>query len=174
MKWYIVRTQSNREKTVSEKLIKESSENGLLHNMIGKVVVPIEKRVSVKNGKKIFREKVMYPGYVFVEVASIGELNNFLKNCEGASGLLTDKGGNIQSISSSEIERMIGISKKMDENAEFNFVVGQEVIITDGPFSSFNGVVEYINDQRVKVSVMIFGRKTPLELNINQIDKIHD
>jgi transcriptional antiterminator NusG len=62
----------------------------------------------------------------------------------------------------------------MDENAEFNFVVGQEVIITDGPFSSFNGVVEYINDQRVKVSVMIFGRKTPLELNINQIDKIHD
>lgn len=173
MKWYIVRTQSNRERVVSEKLIKESSENGQLVGKIGKVIVPVERKVSARNGKKIFREKVMYPGYVFVEVASVGDLTNYLKNCAGASGLLANKGGDLQSISDAEVERMIGITQNIDENAELSFVVGQEIVITDGPFSSFNGVIEFINDQRVKVSVMIFGRKTPLELSINQIDKIN-
>lgn len=173
MKWYIVRTQSNRERFVSEKLIKESSENGQLFGKIGKVIVPVERKVSARNGKKIFREKVMYPGYVFVEVLAIGELTNYLKNCDGASGLLSNKGGELQLISDSEVERIIGITQTIDENAELSFAVGQEIVITDGPFSSFNGVIELINDQRVKVSVMIFGRKTPLELSINQIDKIN-
>jgi transcriptional antiterminator NusG len=173
MKWYIVRTQSNRERSVSEKLIKESSEDGMLFGKIGKVVVPVERKVSARNGKKIFREKVMYPGYVFVEVSVIGELTNYLKNCDGASCLLSSKGGELQSISDSEVERMIGIIQNIDETAELSFVVGQEIVITDGPFSSFNGIIEYINDQRVKISVMIFGRKTPLELSINQIDRIN-
>lgn len=173
MKWYIVRTQSNRERVVSEKLIKESSENGELVGKIGKVVVPVERKVSARNGKKIFREKVMYPGYVFVEVSAIDELTNYLKNCPGASGLLANKGGDLQSISDAEVERMIGITQTIDESAELSFVVGQEIVITDGPFSSFNGVIEFINDQRIKVSVMIFGRKTPLELSINQIDRIN-
>ncbi len=174
MKWYIVRAQSNRERSVSEKLIKES-EKGSLVGKIGRVLVPTEKSVGVRNGKKVTREKVMYPGYIFVETNAIGELTFFVKGCDGATGLLQSKSGVIQPLHNAEVDRMLGVQQEIIEKAEVEnrFVVGEEVKILDGPFTSFTGTIESITDQKVRVSVLIFGRKTPVELNILQIDKVY-
>lgn len=171
-KWYIVRAQSNRERSVAEKLKKEA-EKGDLMGVVERVLVPTEKSFFLKNGKKVTREKVMYPGYIFVETKSIGELAHFVKGCDGATGLLSDRSKLPQVLSLKEVERMIGIQEQVTTEQETSnkYIVGEEVKILDGPFSNFNGTIETINEQRVKVAVMIFGRKTLVELNTMQIDK---
>lgn len=173
-KWYVVRVQSNREKSVSEKLIKEG-EKGDLVGKIGRVIVPMEKTFFMKNGKKVMREKVMYPNYIFVETNAIGELKYFIKGLKGVSGLLTNKDGVVQPLTQVEVDKMLGeyqISK--EKEISNTFIVGEEVKILDGPFATFNGFIEEINGQKVKVSVLIFGRKTPIELNVLQIEKKWD
>lgn len=172
MKWYIVRSQSNREKSVSEKIIKESEKGDLL-GKLGRILVPSEKSFYVKDGKKITRDKVLYPGYIFVECNAIGELKYFVKGCNGAQGFLTDRAGEIQSLKDYEVERMLGLQKESEEKQELGpvYMIGQEIKILDGPFSSFTGSVESLDTDKVKVAVMIFGRKTLVELKIQQIDK---
>lgn len=173
MKWYIVRAQSNRERSVSEKIMKEA-EKGDLMNKVGRVVVPFEKSFFMKNGKKVVREKVMYPGYIFVETNAIGELKYFIKGCNGASGFLTNRAGDIQALQQTEIDRMLGVQKEAEEKEiETTFVYDEEIKIIDGPFNGFVGTIEEIRekDQKVKVGVLVFGRKTLMELSINQIDK---
>jgi transcriptional antiterminator NusG len=167
-KWYIVRTQANREKSVSEKIIKASS-NEL--SGVTQVILPIEKTFHMKSGKKIKREKVLYPGYIFVKCSAVGELKFFLKECNGATGFLTNKSGDIQELSEIEVSRMIGIVEDLKNDTEDPFIVGEEIKITDGPFQTFLGTIEKIEGQKVKVSVSIFGRKTPLDLDVTQIDK---
>lgn len=170
-KWYVVRAQANREKSVSEKLIKEG-EKGDLVGKIGRVLVPMEKSFFMKNGKKVMREKVMYPNYIFVETNAIGELKYFIKGLSGASGFLTNRAGDVQPLTQAEVDKMLGQHQIAQEKEISNtFVVGEEVKVLDGPFATFNGVVEEVNGQRVKVSVLIFGRKTPVELSVLQIDK---
>lgn len=174
MQWYIVRAQSNRERSVSEKIIKDG-EKGDLIGKIGKVIVPTEKSFHLKNGKKVQREKVMYPGYIFVETNAVGELKYYLKGVNGASGFLTSRGGVIQSLTQTEVDRMLGVQKEKEEVAElFNhFIIGESVKILDGPFSGFTGTVESIKEQKVKVEVMIFGRKNLVELSSLQIEKFN-
>lgn len=174
MKWYIVRAQGNREKSVSERLIKEG-EKGDLMGKLGRVVVPMDKSFFMKNGKKVMREKVMYPGYIFVESNAIGELKQFIKELNGATGFLTNRAGDIESLTKVEVDKMLGQNEE-SKNMEMGntFIVGEEVKVLDGPFASFNGVIEEITGQKVKVSVAIFGRKTPVELGILQIDKKRD
>lgn len=172
MKWYIVRAQSNRERSVAEKLRKEG-EKGDLMGAIGRVLVPTEKNFHLKDGKKVTREKVMYPGYIFVETKSIGELSHFVKGCDGATGLLADRSKKPQVLSLKEVERMIGIQEQVavEQETSNRFIVGEVVKILDGPFNSFTGDVENIDGDKVKIAVLIFGRKTLVELNISQIDK---
>ena len=172
MKWYIVRAQSTREKSVSERIIKEG-DRGDLMGKIGRVMVPSEKHFHVKDGKKVTREKVMYPGYIFVETNAIGELKYFLKAVNGATGFLTNRIGEIQSLPNTEIDRMLGIQKVAEENFtdEIHFIKGEEVKVLEGPFSGFIGKIESVRDQKVKVEVMIFGRTNIIELSILQIDK---
>jgi transcriptional antiterminator NusG len=172
MKWYIVRAQSNRERSVAEKLRKES-EKGDLMGVVSRVLVPTEKNFHLKDGKKITREKVMYPGYIFVETRSIGELAHFVKGCDGATGLLSDRSKLPQVLSLKEVERMIGIQEQVavEQETSGRFIVGEVVKILDGPFNSFTGDVESIDGDKVKIAVLIFGRKTLVELNIQQIDK---
>lgn len=172
MKWYIVRAQSNREKSVSERIIKEG-EKGDLMGKIGRVVVPSEKSFHLKNGKKVQREKVMYPGYIFVETNAVGELKFFLKDVNGATGFLTNRGREIQSLSQLEVDRMLGVQKEKEENIMNlnHFVNGEEVKVLDGPFAGFIGTVENMKDQKIKVEVMIFGRKNLIELNVLQVEK---
>lgn len=172
MKWYIVRSQSNRERSVSERIIKESQAGDLI-GKVGRVIVPVEKSYHIKDGKKIGRDKVMYPGYIFVETSSINDLKSFVKICNGAQNILSSRSGFAQSLKQSEVDRMIGKQQEIIAEQESNnrFFVGQEVQILDGPFSSFVGTIESINGLKVNVSVMIFGRKTPVDLDINHIEK---
>ena len=173
-KWYVVRAQANREKSVSEKLIKEG-EKGDLIGKIGRVLVPMEKSFFMKNGKKVMREKVMYPNYIFIETNAIGELKYFIKGLSGASGFLTNRAGDVQPLTQAEVDKMLGQHQVSQEKEISNtFVVGEEVKVLDGPFATFNGVVEEVNGQRVKVAVLIFGRKTPVELSVLQVEKKWD
>jgi transcriptional antiterminator NusG len=173
MEWYIVRSQANRERKVSERIIKEG-EKGELIGVIGRVVVPTEKVFTTKDGKKTEREKVIFPGYVFVETSAIGELKQVVRRIQGATGLLSDRAGNIQVVPDSEVNRMIGIHEE-NKTKSFSdiYSIGDEVIVTDGPFTSFKGNIEYIDKEKgkVKVNVLIFGRPTIVELEDTQVRK---
>ena len=173
MEWYIVRAQANRERKVSERLLKEG-EKGELSGVLGRVVVPLEKVFATKNGKKKQREKVLFPGYVFVETSAIGELKQVVKKIDGATGLLSDRAGNIQVIPENEVSRMIGLHEE-NKAKEFTdiFSIGDEVTVAEGPFASFKGNIEHIDKERgkIKVNVLIFGRPTSVELEDTQIRK---
>jgi transcriptional antiterminator NusG len=173
MKWYVVRSQSNREKSVSEKIQKEG-EVGDLMGKIGRVIVPIENSYVLKNGKKIKKERVKFPGYIFLETSAIGEVKYYLKGLNGAQGFLTNRSGEILPLTQAEVDRMIGEQQKAKEETiqEVKYLVGEDVKILDGPFSTFNGTIEQITGDKIKVAVSVFGRITLIELNINQIDKI--
>jgi transcriptional antiterminator NusG len=172
MKWYVVRAQSNRERSVSERLIKEA-EKGDLMGKIGRVIVPIEKTSYLKNGKKITKDKVLFPGYIFVETNAIGELKFHLKGLSGATGFLTNRTGEIQALSQKEIEQMLNQKLEVEkEPTEPQYIVGEEVKIIDGPFNGFVAHIDEIKEKKIKLSVLIFGRKTPVDLDILQITKV--
>lgn len=171
-KWYIVRSQSNREKSVSERILNESK-NGDLMGKVSQVLVPTENTYYMKNSKKIKREKVMFPGYIFVECVAPAELKEYLKSVNGASGFLTSRSGEIQALTELEVKRMLGIQEESKIKDIINpYIVSEEVQIIDGPFSSFKATIEEISGDKVKLSVSIFGRKTPIELTVYQISKI--
>jgi transcriptional antiterminator NusG len=171
-KWYIIRSQSNREKSVSEKISNESQKGDLM-GKVSQVIVPTEFSFYMKNGKKVKREKIMFPGYIFVECSAPAELKEYLKGVNGCSGFLTNRLGEIQSLSESEVKTMLGIQEEAKKKDTINpFIVDEEIMIIDGPFSSMRGNIDQIIEDRVKVSVSIFGRKTPIDLNIYQINKI--
>jgi transcriptional antiterminator NusG len=173
MKWYVVRTQNQREKSVSEKIIKEG-EIGELVGKVGQVLVPLEKTFYLKDNKKVQRETILFPGYIFMQTSSLGELKYYLKGIKGTSGFLTERNGEIQSLTQLEIDRMIGKhAESMSKVAYDTYIVGEEVTIIDGPFSTMNATVESIKDTKITLAVSIFGRKTPVTLEIHQIDKKH-
>ena len=173
MKWYVVRTQGNREKSVAEKINKEG-ENGDLIGKIGQVLVPLEKSVYLKNNKKVEKETIMFPGYIFMETNSLGELKYFLKGVKGATGFLAERNGDIQSLTEAEVNKMIGKqTESMNKKIDNIFTVGEEVTINEGPFATMKATIDKIEDQKVVLAVSIFGRKTPLTLEMHQIDKKH-
>jgi transcriptional antiterminator NusG len=173
MKWYVVRTQGNREKSVAEKINKEG-ENGDLTGKIGQVLVPLEKSVYLKNNKKVEKETIMFPGYIFMETNSLGELKYFLKGVKGATGFLAERNGDIQSLTEVEVNKMIGKqTESMNKKIDNIFTVGEEVTINEGPFATMKATIDKIEDQKVVLAVSIFGRKTPLTLEMHQIDKKH-
>ena len=173
MKWYVVRTQGNREKSVGERLTKEA-ENGDLIGKVGQVIVPLEKIFYLKNGKKVQKETIMLPGYIFMETNSLGELKYFLKGVKGTSGFLSERNGEIRSLTELEVNKMIGRhTESMTKESTITFIVGEEVMINEGPFTSMRATIEKIEDHKVTLAVSIFGRKTPLTLESHQIDKMH-
>lgn len=173
-KWYTVKVQSNREKFISDRIKSEMDRNGNEST----VLVPTEKIYFAKNGKKVHTEKVLYPGYIFVETESLGALQEALKFVPGNSGILKSKTtGQPSFMRRSEIDKMIVDISKTDVDIDiFNFVVGETVIIIGGPFDKFKGTIEEINKDKgkVKLNVMIFGRVTPIDMQLNQIEKILD
>jgi len=173
MNFYVVRTQGNREKSVAEK-IKKEGENGDLIGKIGQVLVPLEKSMFLKNNKKVEKETIMFPGYIFMETNSLGELKYFLKGVKGATGFLAERNGDIQSLTEAEVNKMIGKQiESMNKKIDNIFTVGEEVTINEGPFATMKATIEKIEDQKVILAVSIFGRKTPLTLEMHQIDKKH-
>jgi len=172
MKWYVVRAQSNRERSIAERLTNEGAVGDLM-GKLGRVIVPIENSFYLKNGKKVKREKVKFPGYIFIETNAVGELKYFLKGMNGAQGFLTNRTGDILPLTQVEVDRMIGEQQKAKEEVEqeVKYIVGEEVQILDGPFNTFTGKIEHVNGDKVKVAVSVFGRITLIELGVNQIDK---
>ena len=172
MKWYVLRSQSNREKSISEKIISEGAKGDLM-GKIGRVIVPIENSYFLKNGKKMKKEKVKFPGYIFVETNAVGELKFWMKGLNGAQGFLTSRAGDILPLTQAEVDRMIGEQERVKEETipEIRYLIGEEVQILDGPFNTFAGKIEQVSGEKVKVAVSVFGRITLIELGINQIDK---
>ncbi len=177
LKWYVIKTVSGQENKV--KLYIENEVQRLkMSEYFGQVVVPVEKVIQLRNGKKYQKEKVFYPGYVMIEADLIGEMPHAIKNLPGVISFLSaTKGGDPVPMRKSEVNRMLG---KMDELSDANenvsipFIIGETIKVIDGPFNGFNGTIEKINEDKRKLEVMvlIFGRKTPLELNFMQVEKI--
>jgi transcriptional antiterminator NusG len=176
-KWYVVRAIGGQENKVKSYIETEISRLGL-SDFVEQVLVPTEKVIQIRNGKKISKEKIYFPGYIMVEANLSGEVPHVIKSVTGVIGFLGEtKGGEPVPLRKSEINRMLG---KVDElsvqnnNVEIPFVVGETVKVVDGPFNGFDGVIENVNEEKRKLEVMvkIFGRKTPLELSYMQVDKI--
>ncbi|ACY40197.1 transcription antitermination protein NusG [Blattabacterium sp. (Blattella germanica) str. Bge] len=178
-KWYVIKTISGQENKVKSYIENEIRDNGFQEH-IGKVLVPIEKVIQMRKGKKIHREKVHYPGYVMVEANLEGEAVHAIKNVPGVINFLSEgKGSSAVPIPmrKEEVNKMLGKIDELSENYEnisIPFVVGETIKVIDGPFTGFNGTIEKINEEKRKLelAVLIFGRKTPLELNFTQIEKI--
>lgn len=169
--WYIVRSQANKERVVGEK-IKKQSENGDLVGIVQNVLIPVEETFYVKNGKRIKRDRVLFPGYIFIQSNAVGELKHFLKMLSGCSGFLTTRSGEIQGITQKEVNSMIGIQEKIIENhKESPYIVGEKVLISDGPFSGMKAIIDEINDNKIKLSMTIFNRISNLEMMVEQIQK---
>ncbi|WP_185858809.1 transcription termination/antitermination protein NusG [Blattabacterium cuenoti] len=179
-KWYVIKTISGQEKKVKLYIENEVRNNGF-QEYIGKVLVPIEKVIQMRKGKKIHREKVHYPGYVMVEANLEGETIHAIKNVPGVINFLSEGKGSTAipiPMREEEVNKMLGkidqLSENYYENISIPFIVGETIKVIDGPFTGFNGTIEKIHEEKRKLelSVLIFGRKTPLELNFTQIEKI--
>ena len=181
-KWYVLRVVSGKERKVKEYLDKDISRSGWTE-IVKQVFLPMEKVYKVQNGKKVMREKNYFPGYVMLEVAD-GKLNDdiiqHISNITNVMHFLTDgKGskGNIISLRKAEVNKMLGkVDEMNDQGVTLSepFIVGETIKIIEGPFNDFNGVIEEVNDEKkkLKVTVKIFGRSTPVELNYMQVEKI--
>lgn len=173
-KWYVVRAISGKEKKVKEYLESEISRLKL-QDYISQVLIPQEKVYQVRKGKKVSKERNYFPGYVLIEAVLVGEIPHIIKNIPNVLGFLGS--GNVPSpIRPAEVNRILGKVDELAEQAEginVPFIVGESVKVIDGPFNSFTGVIEEINEEKKKLKVMvkIFGRKTPLELNFMQVEK---
>ena len=173
-KWYVVRAISGKEKKVKEYL--ENEINRLnLQEYIAQILIPTEKVYQIRKGKKISKERNYFPGYVLVEAELTGEIPHLIKSIPDVLGFLGTR-GEPEPIRPAEVKRILG---KVDELAEqgeevnIPFIVGETVTVVDGPFNSFSGIIEEIDDEKKKLRVMvkIFGRKTPLELGFMQVEK---
>jgi transcriptional antiterminator NusG len=173
-KWYVLRAVSGKEKKVKEYIDSEIVRHKI-QDYISQVLIPTEKVYQIRNGKKISKERNYFPGYIMIEALMIGEIPHILKNIPGVIGFLGDKGQPIP-LRPTEVNRILGkVDELSESDAELNipFIVGEAVKVIDGPFNSFTGTIEEINEEKKKLTVMvkIFGRKTPLELNYMQVEK---
>jgi len=176
-KWYVLRVVSGKEKKVKEYLDKEVKISGW-QNSVLQVLCPVEKVFKVQAGKKVLREKILFPGYLMLE-ANDGKLtDDIIHTIKNITGVIHFLGkDHPTALRKSEVNKMFG---KMDEVSEQGigfaepYIVGETVRIIDGPFNDFNGTVEEVNEEKkkLKVVVKIFGRATPVELNYMQVEKI--
>ena len=175
-KWYVLRAIGGKEKKAKEYIESEVSRLNL-EDYIAQVLIPTEKVFQIRNGKKISKERNYFPGYVLIEAALVGEIPHILKNIPNIIGFLGQQGEEEPTpLRITEVNRILG---KVDEleasEEEINtpFYVGEAVKVIDGPFNSFTGIIEEVNDEKKKLKVMvkIFGRKTPLELSFMQVEK---
>jgi transcriptional antiterminator NusG len=173
-KWYVVRAISGKEKKVKEQIESEIS-HLKLEEYVSQVLIPTEKIYQIRNGKKISKDRSFFPGYVLIEAALVGEIPHILRNIPNVLGFL-GTGGEATPLRIAEVNRILG---KVDELAESEeelnipYIVGETVKVVDGPFNSFSGIIEEVNEEKkkLKVSVKIFGRKTPVELSFMQVVK---
>ena len=185
-KWYVLRTAGGKEKKAKEYLEKEIVRYHL-DDQVDQVIIPVEKKYNVKNGKRVESEKPLMPGYVLINAELSGELERIIREeVPGMAGFLTEKSNSAEkdkagekvpvAIRDEEARRILGqqdMEAQSEGTTEVDYKVGDSVKITDGPFTGFSGTVDGIVEDRskLKVIVMIFGRKTLLELSFNQVTK---
>ena len=173
MNWYIVQAYSGFEKKVVES-IKEILKKHKLEENLEKILVPTHQVTEVKKGKRIKSEKKYFPGYVLVKVNLTKQIYHLIKNLQKVSGFLGSR-DKPTAISDTEIQRILGqVSETaVNQKSGMNFEIGEKVKVCDGPFASFSGLIEEIDEEksRLKVSVSIFGRPTPVDLEFNQVEK---
>ena len=172
-KWYIVNTQTGCEATAKSSIMNRAKQMGLVES-IGDIIIPAENVVELVKGKKATRSRKFFPGYIFIQMDMTDEAWHVVRGASKVSGFVGGS-GRPPEVPPHEVER---ITKQMETGAEkpkpkISFEIGESVIVVDGPFSNFNGTVEDINEEKakVKVSVSIFGRPTPVELDYIQVEK---
>lgn len=174
MRWYVVHTYSGFEKQVVRSL-KEHIRNAAMEDKFGDILVPTEEVVEMKSGQKRTSERKFFPGYVLVQMEMSDEAWHLVKNVPKVSGFIGGSGTKPTPISDKEAQAIV---RQVQEGVEkpkpkFSFMPGEVVRVTEGPFQDFNGTVEDVNYEKnkVKVSVSIFGRMTPVELDFSQVEK---
>lgn len=174
-KWYVLRAIGGKEKKVKEYIESEIVRLNL-QDYISQVLIPTEKVYQIRNGKKISKERNFFPGYILIEAALVGEVPHILKNITNVIGFLGSKGNEPTPLRMTEVNRILGKVDELaasDEEINVPYFVGESVKVIDGPFNSFSGIIEEVNEEKKKLKVMvkIFGRKTPLELSFMQVEK---
>jgi transcriptional antiterminator NusG len=173
IKWYIVQTFSGFEQKVAETL-RETVKIKELGEKICEVLVPLHEVTEVRRGKRVQRKKKYFPSYVLVKMEMSKELYHMIKNIQKVTGFLGTTGLPVP-VSDKEIDKILGNIKEgsLVPEPSISFDIGEQVKVCEGPFASFTGLVEEIDEEksRLKVSVSIFGRPTPIELEYNQVEK---
>jgi transcriptional antiterminator NusG len=169
-KWYVIRSVSGKENKIKEYIESEIVRLNL-QDFIEQILVPTEKVVQIRNGKKINKERVFIPGYIMVQADLVGEIPHIIRSVNGVIGFLGEvKGGDPVPLRQAEVNRLLGKVDELsvkDESVNIPYTMGETIKVIDGPFNGFNGTVEKIFEEKRKLEVMvkIFGRKTPLELS---------
>lgn len=172
-RWYIVHAYSNFEKKVAEDIQAKAAQKGL-SGLIEQIVVPTEKVVEVRRGRKVDAERKFFPGYVLVQATLTDAVFSLIKNTPRVTGFLGDS--KPVPVSQKEVDQILN---QVQDGAErpktsVTFEIGENVRVSDGPFASFNGIVQEVDEERarLKVAVSIFGRATPVELEYSQVEKV--
>ena len=176
-KWYVIRAisgQENKIKTYIESEVKRLK----IDSFVEEITVPTQKVIQIRNGKKVSKEKVYFPGYIMIKANLTGEIPHIIRSFPNILGFLGEtKGGDPVPLRGNEVSRMLGKVDELSMDAEnivIPFTIGESIKVIDGPFNGFNGNIEKVNEDKRKLEVMvkIFGRKTPLELSYMQVEKI--
>ena len=172
--WYIVQSYSSFENKVAQ-LIKEEAEKAKITEKFEEIIVPTHDVTEVKRGKRVQRKKKYFPGYVLIKSEMDDNIYHMIKNIKKVSGFLGSRGTPVP-VSDKEIEKILGQIKDgvAQPKSSVDYSVAEKVQVIDGPFASFTGLVEDIDEvkSRLKVSVLIFGRPTPVDLDYNQVEKL--
>lgn len=173
-RWYIVHAYSNFEKKVAEEIRKQAIQHGL-NDLFQEVLVPTEEVVEIRRGQKVNAERKFFPGYVLVKANLTDEAYHLVKNTPKVTGFL-GTGNKPMPVTQAEVDRILNQVKEGVEHPKpaITFEVGEQVKVADGPFASFNGIIEEVDEDRsrLKVAVSIFGRATPVELDFGQVEKL--
>ena len=176
-KWYVVRAVSGQENKIKTYIENEITRVNM-DSFIEQILVPSEKVVQIRNGKKVTKDKTYFPGYIMIKANLTGEVPHIIKSVTNVIGFLGEtKGGEPVPLRTSEVNRMLGKVDELTmttEHIAIPFTRGENVKVIDGPFNGFNGSIEKVNEEKRKLEVMvkIFGRKTPLELSYMQVEKL--
>ena len=176
-KWYVIRSVTGQEAKVKQYIMTELDRAGI-DSQVEDILVPTEKVIQIRKGKKVQKEKTYFPGYIMIKADISGEILHIIRSITNVLGFLGEtKGGEPIPLRTSEVNRMLG---KVDELAisgeqiSIPFNIGESVKVIDGPFNGFTGSIDNVNEEKRKLEIMvkIFGRKTPLELSYMQVEKI--
>jgi len=172
--WYIVQSHSNFENKVA-KLIRDESEKSKMFDKIEEIIVPTHDVTEVRRGKRVQKKKKYFPGYILIKSEMNNDLYHMIKNIKKVSGFLGSRGVPVP-VSENEINKILGQIKDgvVQPKSAIDYSIGEKVQVIDGPFASFHGLIEDIDEDklRLKVSVSIFGRPTPVDLEYNQVEKV--